>query len=177
MTETVMITGASGGIGRATARLFGERGASVGLIARGDSGLAGAAADVEEAGGKALAVPTDVASYSQVEDAARQVEEHLGPIDTWINVAFSSVFAPFADIRPDEFGRVTEVSYLGFVYGTMAALARMKPRDQRSGTGASRCSPPTAGPSTRSTGSPPRCAASCCTSTQGSGSQSCRCQR
>jgi NAD(P)-dependent dehydrogenase (short-subunit alcohol dehydrogenase family) len=130
MTETVMITGASGGIGRATARLFAERGASVGLIARGDSGLAGAAADVEEAGGKALAVPTDVASYSHMDDAARQVEEHLGPIDTWINVAFSSVFAPFADIRPDEFGRVTEVSYLGFVYGTMAALARMKPRDQ-----------------------------------------------
>jgi NAD(P)-dependent dehydrogenase (short-subunit alcohol dehydrogenase family) len=130
MTETVMITGASGGIGRATARLYGERGASVGLIARGDSGLAGAVADVEEAGGKALAVPTDVAEYSQVEDAARQVEEQFGPIDTWINVAFSSVFAPFADIRPDEFRRVTEVSYLGFVYSTMVALARMRPRDR-----------------------------------------------
>jgi NAD(P)-dependent dehydrogenase (short-subunit alcohol dehydrogenase family) len=130
MTETVMITGASGGIGRATARLYGERGASVGLIARGDSGLAGAVADVEEAGGKALAVPTDVAEYSQVEDAARQVEEQFGPIDTWINVAFSSVFSPFADIRPDEFRRVTEVSYLGFVYGTMVALARMRPRDR-----------------------------------------------
>jgi NAD(P)-dependent dehydrogenase (short-subunit alcohol dehydrogenase family) len=130
MTETVVITGASGGIGRATARRFGERGASVGLIARGDSGLAGAADDVEQAGGKALAVPTDVASYSQVEDAARQVEEHFGPIDTWINVAFSSVFAPFAEIRPDEFRRVTEVTYLGFVHGTTAALARMRPRDQ-----------------------------------------------
>ena len=130
MTETVMITGASGGIGRATARLYGQRGASVGLIARGDSGLAGAVADVEEAGGKALAVPTDVAEYSQVEDAARQVEEQFGPIDTWINVAFSSVFAPFADIRPDEFRRVTEVSYLGFVYSTMVALARMRPRDR-----------------------------------------------
>jgi NAD(P)-dependent dehydrogenase (short-subunit alcohol dehydrogenase family) len=130
MTEIVMITGASGGIGRATARLYGERGASVGLIARGDSGLAGAAADVEEAGGKALAVPTDVANYGQVDDAARQVEEHFGPIDTWINVAFSSVFAPFADIRPDEFRRVTEVSYLGFVYGTTAALTRMRPRDR-----------------------------------------------
>ena len=130
MTETVVITGASGGIGRATARRFGERGASVGLIARGDSGLAGAADDVEQAGGKALAVPTDVASYGQVEDAARQVEEHFGPIDTWINVAFSSVFAPFAEIRPDEFRRVTEVSYLGFVHGTTAALARMRPRDR-----------------------------------------------
>jgi NAD(P)-dependent dehydrogenase (short-subunit alcohol dehydrogenase family) len=130
MTETVVITGASGGIGRAVARLYGERGACVGLIARGDAGLAGAAADVEEAGGKALAVPADVADYAQVEGAARRVEEQFGPIDTWINVAFASVFAPFAEITPEEFGRVTEVSYLGFVHGTMAALARMRPRDQ-----------------------------------------------
>ena len=130
MTETVVITGASGGIGRATARLFGERGASVGLIARGEEGLAGAVRDVEAAGGKAFPLPADVADYAQVESAARLTEERFGPIDTWVNVAFASVFAPFRQITPEEFRRVTEVSYLGFVHGTMAALARMRPRDR-----------------------------------------------
>jgi NAD(P)-dependent dehydrogenase (short-subunit alcohol dehydrogenase family) len=130
MTETVVITGASAGIARATARLYGERGANVGLIARGQAGLDGAARDVEEAGGKALAISADVADYGQVEDAARQVEEFFGPIDVWINVAFTSVFAPFADISAAEFRRVTEVSYLGFVYGTMVALDRMSGRDR-----------------------------------------------
>jgi NAD(P)-dependent dehydrogenase (short-subunit alcohol dehydrogenase family) len=130
MTQTVVITGASAGIARATARLYGERGANVGLIARGEAGLDGAVHDVVEAGGKALAVSTDVADYQQVEDAARQVEEFFGPIDVWINVAFTSVFAPFAEVSPDEFRRVTEVSYLGFVYGTMVALDRMRPRGQ-----------------------------------------------
>jgi NAD(P)-dependent dehydrogenase (short-subunit alcohol dehydrogenase family) len=129
MTQTVVITGASGGIGRATARLYGQRGANVGLIARGAAGLDGAVADVEDAGGKALALPADVADYAQVDDAARQVEDLFGPFDTWINVAFASVFAPFAEITPEEFRRVTEVSYLGYVHGTMAALSRMKPRD------------------------------------------------
>ena len=129
MTETVVITGASAGIGRATARLYGERGASVGLIARGEAGLDGAVRDIEEAGGKALALPVDVADYRAVDDAASRVEEMFGPIDTWVNVAFVSVFAPFADITEEEFRRVTEVSYLGFVHGTMAALARMRPRD------------------------------------------------
>jgi NAD(P)-dependent dehydrogenase (short-subunit alcohol dehydrogenase family) len=128
MTQTVVITGASAGIGRATARLFGERGANVGLIARGQAGLDGAVRNVEEAGGKALAIPADVSDYTQVEDAARQTEEYFGPIDVWINVAFTSVFSPFAEITPDEFLRVTEVSYLGFVHGTMVALARMRPR-------------------------------------------------
>jgi NAD(P)-dependent dehydrogenase (short-subunit alcohol dehydrogenase family) len=128
MTQTVVITGASAGIGRATARLYGERGANVGLIARGQAGLDGAARNVEDAGGKALAIPADVADYAQVDEAARQVEEFFGPIDVWINVAFTSVFAPFAEISADEFRRVTEVSYLGFVHGTMVALARMKPR-------------------------------------------------
>jgi len=128
--QTVVITGASAGIGRATARLFGERGASVGLIARGEEGLQGAVRDVEEAGGKALAVSADVADYEQVAAAARQVEETLGPIDVWVNVAFTSVFSPFAEITAEEFRRVTEVSYLGFVYGTMAALHRMRPRGQ-----------------------------------------------
>ncbi len=127
-TQTVAVTGASAGIGRATARLFGERGASVGLIARGQAGLDGAARDVEEAGGHALAVSADVADYQQVTAAARQIEERLGPIDVWINVAFTSVFAPFTSITAEEFRRVTEVSYLGFVHGTMAALTVMRPR-------------------------------------------------
>jgi NAD(P)-dependent dehydrogenase (short-subunit alcohol dehydrogenase family) len=130
MTETIVITGASAGIARATARLYGERGANVGLIARGQVGLDGAVSDVVQAGGKALAVSADVADYEQVQEAARQVEELFGPIDVWINVAFTSVFAPFAEISADEFRRVTEVSYLGFVYGTMVALGRMKTRDR-----------------------------------------------
>ena len=130
MTQTVVITGASAGIGRATAKLFGQRGANVALIARGQTGLDGAAGDVEDAGGKALAIPADVSDYGQLEDAARQAEDFLGPIDVWVNVAFTSVFAPFAEISPEEFRRVTEVAYLGFVYGTMVALARMRPRGQ-----------------------------------------------
>jgi len=129
-SQTVVVTGASAGIGRATARLFGERGASVGLIARGQAGLDGAAREVGEAGGKALVVSADVADYDQLTSAARQIEERLGPIDIWVNVAFTSVFAPFAEITAEEFRRVTEVSYLGFVYGTMAALSRMRPRNR-----------------------------------------------
>jgi NAD(P)-dependent dehydrogenase (short-subunit alcohol dehydrogenase family) len=129
-TQTVVVTGASAGIGRATARLFGERGARVALIARGQTGLDGAAHDVREAGGTALAISADVADYDQVTAAAQQVEEQLGPIDVWVNVAFTSVFAPFEEITAAEFRRVTEVSYLGFVHGTMAALAVMRPRDR-----------------------------------------------
>ena len=127
-TQTVVVTGASAGIGRATARLFGQRGARVVLIARGQAGLDGAARDVEEAGGQALAISADVADYEQVTAAARKAEEHFGPIDVWVNVAFTSVFAPFSEITAEEFRRVTEVSYLGFVHGTMAALALMRPR-------------------------------------------------
>jgi NAD(P)-dependent dehydrogenase (short-subunit alcohol dehydrogenase family) len=130
MTQTVVITGASAGIARATAALYGRRQANVVLLARGKAGLQAAAADVEAGGGQALVVQTDVSDYDQVDAAASQAEEAFGPIDTWINVAFTSVFAPFTQITPAEYKRVTEVSYLGFVYGTMAALARMKPRDQ-----------------------------------------------
>lgn len=127
--KTVVVNGASAGIGRATARLFGARGDRVGLIARGEQGLAAAAADVAEAGGKGFPVAADMADFDQVEAAAGSIEQELGPIDTWINVGFSSVFAPFIEISPAEFKRVTEVTYLGFVYGTMAALRRMRLRD------------------------------------------------
>ncbi len=130
MSETVVITGASAGIGRAAARLFGARGAGVALLARGQVGLEAAAGEVESAGGRALPIPTDVADFSQVEAAAERVENALGPIDVWVNVAFTSVFAPFTEIEPAEFRRVTEVSYLGFVHGTRVALDRMKPRDR-----------------------------------------------
>ena len=125
--QVVVITGASAGIGRATAQAFGRRGAKVGLLARGQAGLDGAKKDVEDAGGQALAIPTDVSDYAQVEAAAAAVEKAFGPIDVWINVAFTSVFAPFLQIKPEEFKRVTEVSYLGFVYGTHVALSRMVP--------------------------------------------------
>ncbi|MEV6500818.1 SDR family oxidoreductase [Streptomyces prunicolor] len=127
--QTVVITGASAGIGRTTARLFAERGANVVLLARGKAGLDAAVADVEERGGLALAVPTDMADPAQVEAAAVAAEEAFGPIDVWVNNAFTSVFAPFMEIEPDEYKRVTEVSYLGFVNGTRAALRRMVPRD------------------------------------------------
>ena len=130
MTQTVVITGASAGIGRATAQLFGQRGANVALLARGAAGLDGAARDVESGGGKALAIPTDVADHAAVVAAADETEAAFGPIDVWVNVAFTSVFAPFSEISAEEFKRVTEVSYLGYVHGTMAALAKMRPRDR-----------------------------------------------
>lgn len=129
MTQTVVITGASGGIGRACARAFARRGARIGLLARGRAGLEAAAHEVEEAGGEALVVPTDVADPHQVEAAADTVVDAFGPIDVWVNVAFTSVFAPFTDITPEEFRRVTEVTYLGYVHGTQTALARMLPRE------------------------------------------------
>ena len=128
--QVVVVTGASGGIGRATALAFAARGAKVALLARGEAGLDGAARDVERAGGTVLPIPTDVADPDQVEAAAAQAEQALGPIDVWVNVAFTSVFAPFSKIGPDEYKRVTEVSYLGYVYGSMAALKHMRPRNR-----------------------------------------------
>jgi NAD(P)-dependent dehydrogenase (short-subunit alcohol dehydrogenase family) len=127
--QTVVVTGASAGVGRAVARQFATRGARVALLARGEAGLAATARDVQSLGGQALVVPTDVADYSQVEDAAQRVEEHWGPIDIWINDAFASVFAPFHEIPMDEYHRVSEVCYLGYVHGTKAALGRMRQRD------------------------------------------------
>src|SRR5690349_6734226 len=128
--QVVVVTGASGGIGRAVASAFGARGARVAMLARGETGLAGAARDVRVAGGSPLPIPADVADQAQVFAAADRVEDELGPIDVWVNVAFTSVFAPFEKIHPDEYRRVTDVSYLGYVYGTMAALQKMKPRDR-----------------------------------------------
>lgn len=128
--EVVVITGASAGVGRATVQAFARRGAHIGLLARGIKGLEGAKRDVEELGGKALVLPTDVAHADQVEAAAQKVEETLGPIDIWINNAMTSVFSPVKEMTPAEFHRVTEVTYLGSVYGTMAALKYMLPRDR-----------------------------------------------
>jgi short-subunit dehydrogenase len=128
--EVVVITGASAGVGRATVQAFAKRGAQIGLLARGIKGLEGAREDVEQLGGQALILPTDVAHSDQVEAAAQKVEDTFGPIDIWINDAMTSVFSPFKEMTPDEFRRVTEVTYLGAVYGTMAALKRMLPRNR-----------------------------------------------
>jgi NAD(P)-dependent dehydrogenase (short-subunit alcohol dehydrogenase family) len=128
--QVVVITGASGGVGRALARRYGIRGARVALLARGEEGLDAAATEVVARGGKAVTVPVDMADPDAVTGAADRVESELGPIDVWVNNAFTSVFAPFTEIDPAEFKRVTEVSYLGYVYGTRAALTRMLPRDR-----------------------------------------------
>lgn len=128
--RVVVVTGASAGVGRAVARAFAARKDAVALLARGEAGLDGAVADVERLGGRALAIPTDVAHYDEVEAAADRVERDLGPIDIWVNAAFSSVFARFTQCTIDEFRRVTEVTYLGYVHGTRAALDRMLPRDR-----------------------------------------------
>jgi NAD(P)-dependent dehydrogenase (short-subunit alcohol dehydrogenase family) len=128
--EVVVITGASAGVGRATARAFAREGAYVGLLARGQDGLEGARRDVEKLGGRALVLPTDVADADAVERAAEMVERELGPIDIWINNAMVSVFSPVKEMKPEEYKRVTEVTYLGYVYGTLAALKRMLPRDR-----------------------------------------------
>ena len=128
--KVVVVTGASAGVGRAVVAEFARQGAHIGLIARGRERLEVAKREVEEAGGKALVLPTDVADAQQVENAAERAERELGPIDIWVNDAMTTIFAPFVEITPEEFKRATEVTYLGQVYGTMAALKRMKPRDR-----------------------------------------------
>ena len=130
MAETVVITGSSAGVGRAAAHAFARQGAQIALIARGTEGLQAAAAEVENKGGKALALPLDIADPDAVEAAAEQVENDFGPIDIWVNCAMATIFAPFHRISPQEYRRATEVTYLGFVYGTMAALKRMRPRNR-----------------------------------------------
>jgi short-subunit dehydrogenase len=135
MAETpkvVVITGASGGVGRASARRFAADGARVALIARGRTGLEAAAKEVEEAGGEAIVLPVDVADPDRVEAAAASVEDAWGPIDVWVNDAMVTVYAEFLDIEPEEYRRATDVSYLGMVWGTRAALKRMLERDSGS---------------------------------------------
>ena len=129
-SEVVVITGASAGVGRATAQRFAKEGARIGLLARGIDGLEGARRDVEKLGGKAFVITVDVADADKVEAAAAQIEAELGEIDIWINNAMTSVFAPIKEMTPEEFRRVTEVTYLGYVYGTLAALKRMLPRNR-----------------------------------------------
>ncbi len=128
--EVVVVTGASAGVGRATVRAFARRGARIGLLARGRDGLDGALRDVEGLGGEGLVLPTDVSDPDQVEAAAAAVEARFGPIDVWVNNAMVTVLSRVIDMTPDEFRRVTDVTYLGTVYGTLSALRRMLPRDR-----------------------------------------------
>ncbi len=128
MSRVVVVTGASGGIGRATVAEFARRGDRIALIARGQTGLDAAAAECHELGATTLTVPLDVSDASAVSAAVERIETELGPIDVWVNVAFTSVFSHFDDITPEEYRRATEVSYLGYVYATMAVLPRMKAR-------------------------------------------------
>lgn len=129
-TRTVMITGASAGVGRATVRRFADAGYNIGLIARGNDGLLAAAQEVVDRGMRALVLPCDVSDADAVDDAAQRVEEELGPIDVWVNNAMVSVFSPIHEMTAAEFKRVTEVTYLGYVYGTLAALKRMRERNR-----------------------------------------------
>lgn len=128
--RVVVITGASAGVGRAIVREFAKEKASIALIARGKVGLEAAAKEVEVQGGKALVLPLDVSDASALDEAASRVEKTFGEIDVWVNDAMVSVFSPVDQMRPEEYRRVTEVTYLGYVYGTLAALKRMKPRDR-----------------------------------------------
>ncbi|HET8607166.1 MAG TPA: SDR family oxidoreductase [Gaiellaceae bacterium] len=130
MSEVVVVTGATSGVGRAIAHRFAEEGCRIALLARNRAGLEQTAKEVERRGGEALPLPTDVADFDAVEAAAAATEEALGPIDVWVNDAMTTIFAFFEDIEPDEFRRATEVTYLGAVWGTKAALERMLPRDR-----------------------------------------------
>lgn len=128
--EVVVVTGGSAGVGRAVVRRFAQEGAHIGIIARGIEGLEGAKKDVEKLGGQAIICQGDVADPETTERAAQMVESEFGPIDVWVNNATTSVFSPIKEMTADEFKRVTEVTYLGVVYGTQAALKRMFPRDR-----------------------------------------------
>lgn len=128
--EVVVVTGASAGLGRAIVREFAHNGADIALIARGLDGLEGARREVEQAGGRALVLPCDVSDPQAVEEAAERAERELGPIDIWVNNAFSGSLCEFLDLTPEEYKRITEVTYLGQVWGTRAALRRMLPRDR-----------------------------------------------
>ncbi|MGH8160680.1 MAG: SDR family oxidoreductase [Gammaproteobacteria bacterium] len=128
--EVVVVTGAGAGLGRATVREFARHGASVGLIARGEDRLEAASSEVEQAGGRALACPADVADADALEAAAERIETELGPIAVWVNVAMTTVFSFFTAISANDFKRVTEVTYLGNVNGTRTALKRMQPRNR-----------------------------------------------
>ncbi|HEY2771401.1 MAG TPA: SDR family oxidoreductase [Solirubrobacteraceae bacterium] len=128
--QVVVVTGATGGVGRAVAREFAKHGAAVGLLARGRAGLEATAREVRELGGEACACPTDVAEFEQVQAAAAVIEERLGPIDVWVNNAMTTVFSFFDDVKPEEYERATRVTYLGTVWGTKVALERMLPRDR-----------------------------------------------
>ena len=128
--ETVVVTGASAGLGRAIAKEFGKRGAQVALLARGKQGLDAAAEEITTAGGKALPIPTDVSDAAAVEAAAEKAEQQFGPVDVWVNNAMVSVFSPVKEMKPEEYKRATDVTYLGVVYGTLSALRRMLPRDR-----------------------------------------------
>jgi NAD(P)-dependent dehydrogenase (short-subunit alcohol dehydrogenase family) len=125
-----VVTGASAGVGRSTAQAFARSGFDVALLARGEAGLEGAAVDVKEAGGHPLVLSVDVSNAEEVDAAASRVEEELGPIDVWVNDAMTTVFAPTWDVKPADFQRAVEVTFLGQVWGTMAALKRMRPRDR-----------------------------------------------
>ena len=130
-SRVVVVTGASAGVGRAVSQAFARQGARLALLARGQAGLAAAKSDAETAGATAaVAIPTDVADAAQVQAAARRAEDELGPIDVWVNNAMTSVFAPAWEVTPSEFRRVTDVTYLGYVHGTLAALERMRPRNR-----------------------------------------------
>jgi len=184
-SEVVVVTGASAGVGRATARAFAERGAKIGLLSRGEDGLEGAREDVEEAGGEAVVVPTDVSDFDEVNAAAETVENAFGPIDIWVNNAMVSVFSPAAEMTAEDYRRVTEVTYLGYVHGTQVALERMRPatkgRSCRSAPrwriGVSRCNRPIAARNTRSRDLPSPCGRNSSTTTVTSSSRWYRCPR
>jgi NAD(P)-dependent dehydrogenase (short-subunit alcohol dehydrogenase family) len=128
--QVVVVTGASSGVGRAIARAFGQRKAKVALIARGREALEHCREEIERDGGEALVLPLDVSDPQAVDAAADRAAARFGRIDTWVNVAFVSVFSPVSQMRPEEYRRVIEVNYLGYVHGTQAALRHMRPRNQ-----------------------------------------------